>query len=80
MQSSCYICYEPIYIHVVKSSNFYRARYIIDSYGTVKAEKSKLFIIIVISGFNIDESKVLGGEACLWAEYIDNENLMTTLW
>ncbi|XP_045192314.2 uncharacterized protein LOC123548818 isoform X3 [Mercenaria mercenaria] len=31
-------------------------------------------------GFNIDESKVLGGEACLWAEYIDNENLMTTLW
>ncbi|KAL4235005.1 hypothetical protein ACF0H5_006644 [Mactra antiquata] len=31
-------------------------------------------------GFSIDESKVLGGEACLWAEYIDNENLMTTLW
>ena len=78
MRSSCYICYEPIYI--VKSSIFYRARYIIDSYGTVKVEKSKLFIIFVISGFNIDESKVLGGEACLWAEYIDNENLMTTLW
>lgn len=31
-------------------------------------------------GYTIDESKVLGGEACLWAEYIDNENLMTTLW
>ncbi|KAL5021202.1 hypothetical protein ScPMuIL_000357 [Solemya velum] len=31
-------------------------------------------------GYQIDESKVLGGEACLWAEYIDNENLMTTLW
>ncbi|KAL3860369.1 hypothetical protein ACJMK2_010505 [Sinanodonta woodiana] len=31
-------------------------------------------------GYSIDESKVLGGEACLWSEYIDNENLMTTLW
>ncbi|KAK3085925.1 hypothetical protein FSP39_010784 [Pinctada imbricata] len=31
-------------------------------------------------GYQIDEKKVLGGEACLWAEYIDNENLMTTLW
>jgi len=31
-------------------------------------------------GYQIDEKKVLGGEACLWAEYIDNENLMSTLW
>ncbi|XP_062566869.1 uncharacterized protein LOC134229181 [Saccostrea cucullata] len=31
-------------------------------------------------GYQIDEKKVLGGEAALWAEYIDNENLMTTLW
>ncbi|XP_052231450.1 uncharacterized protein LOC127844929 isoform X1 [Dreissena polymorpha] len=31
-------------------------------------------------GFRIDESKVLGGEACLWGEYLDNENYMTTLW
>ncbi|KAJ8302882.1 hypothetical protein KUTeg_019278 [Tegillarca granosa] len=28
-------------------------------------------------GYQINEKKVLGGEACLWAEYIDNENLMT---
>ena len=34
----------------------------------------------IIAGYQIDESKVLGGEACLWAEYIDNENLMSTLW
>ncbi|XP_048253652.1 uncharacterized protein LOC124133952 isoform X2 [Haliotis rufescens] len=31
-------------------------------------------------GYMIDEKKVLGGEACLWSEYIDNENMMTTLW
>ncbi|XP_033755247.1 uncharacterized protein LOC117338139 [Pecten maximus] len=31
-------------------------------------------------GYQIDEKKVLGGEACMWAEYVDNENLMTTLW
>ena len=32
------------------------------------------------SGYQIDEKKVLGGEAALWAEYIDNENLISTLW
>lgn len=37
---------------------------------------SLLFFI----GYQIDEKKVLGGEACMWAEYVDNENLMTTLW
>ncbi|XP_041375318.1 uncharacterized protein LOC121388147 [Gigantopelta aegis] len=31
-------------------------------------------------GYTIDEKMVLGGEACLWSEYVDNENLMTTLW
>ncbi|CAG2212130.1 HEXA_B [Mytilus edulis] len=31
-------------------------------------------------GYQINEKKVLGGEACIWAEYLDNENLMTTLW
>ncbi|XP_021348205.1 uncharacterized protein LOC110447083 [Mizuhopecten yessoensis] len=31
-------------------------------------------------GYQIDEKKVLGGEACMWAEYVDNENVMTTLW
>lgn len=31
-------------------------------------------------GYQIDEKKVLGGEAALWAEYIDNENLISTLW
>ncbi|XP_041368058.1 beta-hexosaminidase subunit beta-like isoform X2 [Gigantopelta aegis] len=31
-------------------------------------------------GQGVDETKVLGGEACLWAEYITNENLMVLLW
>ncbi|XP_050399578.1 beta-hexosaminidase subunit beta isoform X1 [Patella vulgata] len=31
-------------------------------------------------GMTVDEKKVLGGEACLWSEYVDNENYMTTLW
>ena len=38
------------------------------------------FLLLSFPGYTIDESKVLGGEACLWAEYIDNENLMSTLW
>ena len=32
------------------------------------------------AGYNIDEKKVKGGEACLWSEYIDNENLIQTTW
>ncbi|KAK7114420.1 uncharacterized protein [Littorina saxatilis] len=31
-------------------------------------------------GYQIDEKKVKGGEACLWSEYIDNENLVQTTW
>ncbi|KAK7445507.1 hypothetical protein BaRGS_00040336, partial [Batillaria attramentaria] len=31
-------------------------------------------------GYNIDENKVKGGEACLWSEYIDNENLIQVTW
>ncbi|PVD21026.1 hypothetical protein C0Q70_19192 [Pomacea canaliculata] len=31
-------------------------------------------------GYSIDEKKVKGGEACLWAEYIDSENLMQVTW
>ncbi|XP_076470155.1 uncharacterized protein LOC143300402 isoform X2 [Babylonia areolata] len=31
-------------------------------------------------GYSIDEKKVKGGEACLWSEYIDNENLVQTTW
>lgn len=31
-------------------------------------------------GYAIDEKKVKGGEACLWSEYIDNENLLQVTW
>ena len=31
-------------------------------------------------GYSIDEKKVKGGEACLWSEYFDNENLIQTTW
>ncbi|CAI9715024.1 beta-hexosaminidase subunit beta [Octopus vulgaris] len=31
-------------------------------------------------GYDFEESDVLGGEACLWSEYIDNEEIMTRLW
>ncbi|KAL3859175.1 hypothetical protein ACJMK2_009407 [Sinanodonta woodiana] len=27
-----------------------------------------------------EKDKLLGGEACLWSEYIENDNLMTMLW
>ncbi|ESP03745.1 hypothetical protein LOTGIDRAFT_136955, partial [Lottia gigantea] len=32
------------------------------------------------NSMTVDEKKILGGEACLWSEYVDNENYMTTLW
>ncbi|CAG5126102.1 unnamed protein product, partial [Candidula unifasciata] len=31
-------------------------------------------------GFQIDEKKVLGGEAAFWAEYFSNENLIPLMW
>nr|KAK3610027.1 hypothetical protein CHS0354_032375 [Potamilus streckersoni] len=27
-----------------------------------------------------EKDKLLGGEACLWSEYVENDNLMTMLW
>jgi hexosaminidase len=35
-------------------------------------------LLLFLAGYNIDEKKVKGGEACLWSEYIDNENLIQT--
>ncbi|CAG5128765.1 unnamed protein product, partial [Candidula unifasciata] len=31
-------------------------------------------------GYNIDEKKVLGGEAAFWSEYFSNENLIPLMW
>lgn len=49
-------------------------------YGTKWSKYYHCDPVDTMYGYQIDESKVLGGEACLWAEYIDNENLMSTLW
>ena len=32
---------------------------------------------VLCAGYTVDEKKVKGGEACLWSEYFDNENLMS---
>ena len=39
-------------------------------------------MIFVIAGRDVNGSSdyILGGEACMWAEFIDDSNLLTTLW
>ncbi|XP_052815618.1 uncharacterized protein LOC128242495 isoform X2 [Mya arenaria] len=46
----------------------------------INADRPKSKHTHASEGFTIDESKVLGGEAALWGEYLDNENYMTTMW
>ena len=45
-----------------------------------KDYNTKMLCDSLHAGYSIDEKKVKGGEACLWSEYIDNENLLQTTW